>query len=185
MATLLARATVGHAPPALEWGRIKCDYQEMSPRRFQRRRTARIIRRTARFAVAEGLQDLLAEYEELRQWVWLDKLDMYADWEDYDQHQTIDAYLLERGLPMKFPIDDASFNVLDLTLLGMIHWTKTAGEHPDCFDTTRPDALRFEADLIELRDKVQQIRQSVDYPESWRALTNEDIIDIVRAGEKV
>jgi hypothetical protein len=59
MAPQLGRAMAGQTHPALEWGWLKSDYKAATPRRFARRRTARIIRRAAYYAILEGLFEIL------------------------------------------------------------------------------------------------------------------------------
>jgi hypothetical protein len=85
---------------------------------------------------------------------------------------------------MHFLKDHIAFNVLDRTLLGLIHTAKSLPGYADCAETTEPEALRFQADLLELRLMILNMQQKYLGSTKYVTLLDSDIIDVVRDGEQ-
>ncbi len=85
---------------------------------------------------------------------------------------------------MKFTDDDETFNLIDRALVALTYHARTMQKNPDCFDTSRPEALRFEADLFDFRCSLQSLQYKYLASRQWTALPDETIIGIVRYGER-
>lgn len=85
---------------------------------------------------------------------------------------------------MHFLRDHIAFNVLDRTVLGLIHTAKSLPGYADCAETSEPEALRFQADLLELREQIMEMQQKYLGSRKWVELGDDDIVDIVRDGEQ-
>lgn len=85
---------------------------------------------------------------------------------------------------MHFLKDHVAFNVLDRTVLGLIHTAKSLPGYADCAETTEPEALRFQADLLELRSQIMEMQQKYLGSRKYATLTDSDIIGVVRDGEQ-
>lgn len=85
---------------------------------------------------------------------------------------------------MHFLNDHKAFNVLDRTILGLIHTAKRLPGYADCAETTEPEALRFQADLLELREDIALLQATYLGSRKWVELSDADIIGVVRDGER-
>jgi hypothetical protein len=85
---------------------------------------------------------------------------------------------------MHFLRDHVAFNVLDRTVLGLIHTAKSLPGYADCAETTEPEALRFQVDLLELRLQILEMQNKYLGSRKWVELTDGAILDIVRDGER-
>jgi hypothetical protein len=85
---------------------------------------------------------------------------------------------------MHFLKDHIAFNVLGRTVLGLIHTAKSLPGYADCAETTEPEALRFQADLLELRGQIMDMQQKYLGSRKWVELTDADCVTIVRDGER-
>lgn len=85
---------------------------------------------------------------------------------------------------MDFLNDHATFNVLDRTVLGLIRTARKLPGYADCAETTEPEALRFQADLLELRAQLHELQQKYLGTTGWVELNAEQIVNIVREGER-
>lgn len=85
---------------------------------------------------------------------------------------------------MHFLKDHVAFNVLDRTVLGLIHTAKSLPGYADCAETTEPEALRFQADLLDLRANIVALQQKYLGSRKWIELSDTDIIGVIREGEQ-
>jgi hypothetical protein len=85
---------------------------------------------------------------------------------------------------MHFVKDHVAFNVLDRVVLGLLHTAKSLPDWTDCAGTTEPEALRFQADLLELRDQLMEMQQRYLGGRDWVELSDADILGVIRDGER-
>jgi K+/H+ antiporter YhaU regulatory subunit KhtT len=85
---------------------------------------------------------------------------------------------------MHFLNDHESFNALERIIIGLTQNAESMRGWTDCAETTEPECLRMQADLLELRAQVLALHKRYLGEVRWRALTDEDIVAIVRRGEQ-
>jgi hypothetical protein len=85
---------------------------------------------------------------------------------------------------MHFLKDHVAFNVLDRTVLGLIHTAKSLPRYADCAETSEPEALRFQADLLELRGQIMEMQNRYLGSRKWVELSDADIVGVIRDGEE-
>ena len=87
---------------------------------------------------------------------------------------------------MHYLNDQEEYEILNRVLIVMTATAKRLandGTWQDCAETNEIEALRYAADLVELRDRIDKLRRTYLKEVKYRELTDAKILEIVRNGE--